>query len=155
MRKPIIAGNWKMHKTIAEAVEFVNEIKGKLNDEVVDLLLNSKLKESPTIIEPLLYDNNPLGLKEISGKLSSFNSFEEGINEFIAKVERQLSALKGLDTLSQLDLLKSSGNISVIDYSRIISSFDRLSLAVEENNRINNRNRVYPTSQNQKRTYIS
>ena len=102
-----------------------------------------------------LYDNNPLGLKEISGKLSSFNSFEEGINEFIAKVERQLSALKGLDTLSQLDLLKSSGNISVIDYSRIISSFDRLSLAVEENNRINNRNRVYPTSQNQKRTYIS
>ena len=28
MRKPIIAGNWKMNKTIAEAVEFVNEIKG-------------------------------------------------------------------------------------------------------------------------------
>ena len=27
MRKPIIAGNWKMHKTIAEAVEFVNDIK--------------------------------------------------------------------------------------------------------------------------------
>lgn len=133
----------------------VDESNKVLNDEVVDLLLNSKLKESPTIIEPLLYDNNPLGLKEISGKLSSFNSFEEGINEFIAKVERQLSALKGLDTLSQLDLLKSSGNISVIDYSRIISSFDRLSSAVEENNRINNRNRVYPTSQNQKRTYIS
>ena len=39
MRKPIIAGNWKMHKTIAEAVEFVNEIKGKLNDEVVDAVI--------------------------------------------------------------------------------------------------------------------
>ena len=39
MRKPIIAGNWKMHKTIAEAVEFVNEIKGKLNDEAVDAVI--------------------------------------------------------------------------------------------------------------------
>ena len=39
MRKPIIAGNWKMNKTIAEAVEFVNEIKGKLNDESVDAVI--------------------------------------------------------------------------------------------------------------------
>lgn len=31
MRKPIIAGNWKMHKTIKEALEFVNEIKGKVD----------------------------------------------------------------------------------------------------------------------------
>ncbi|AGT33400.1 triosephosphate isomerase [Geobacillus genomosp. 3] len=27
MRKPIIAGNWKMHKTMAEAVQFVEEVK--------------------------------------------------------------------------------------------------------------------------------
>ena len=40
MRKPIIAGNWKMHKTIAEAVEFVNEIKGKLKK-----FLNENFKE--------------------------------------------------------------------------------------------------------------
>lgn len=39
MRKPIIAGNWKMHKTIKEAVEFVNEIKGSLNDEAVDAVI--------------------------------------------------------------------------------------------------------------------
>lgn len=39
MRKPIIAGNWKMHKTIKEAVEFVNEIKGNLNDESVDTVI--------------------------------------------------------------------------------------------------------------------
>ena len=39
MRKPIIAGNWKMNKTIAEAVEFVNDIKGKLNDESVDAVI--------------------------------------------------------------------------------------------------------------------
>lgn len=34
MRKPIIAGNWKMHKTIKEALEFVSDIKGKTSDEV-------------------------------------------------------------------------------------------------------------------------
>ena len=31
MRKPIIAGNWKMNKTAAEAVEFVREIRRELN----------------------------------------------------------------------------------------------------------------------------
>ena len=28
MRKPIIVGNWKMNKTIAEAVEFINAVDG-------------------------------------------------------------------------------------------------------------------------------
>ncbi len=27
MRKPVIAGNWKMYKTIAEAVDFIAKIK--------------------------------------------------------------------------------------------------------------------------------
>ena len=27
MRRPVIAGNWKMHKTIAEAVDFIEKIK--------------------------------------------------------------------------------------------------------------------------------
>ncbi|GAA0705931.1 triose-phosphate isomerase [Paraclostridium ghonii] len=39
MRKPIIAGNWKMHKTIAEAIEFVNEIKGKINNTDVEAVI--------------------------------------------------------------------------------------------------------------------
>ncbi|MBF0710442.1 triose-phosphate isomerase [Gemella sp. GL1.1] len=30
MRKPIIAGNWKMNKTVAEAIEFVEAVKDKL-----------------------------------------------------------------------------------------------------------------------------
>jgi triosephosphate isomerase len=30
MRKPIIAGNWKMHKTLNEALEFANDVKGKV-----------------------------------------------------------------------------------------------------------------------------
>ncbi len=39
MRKPIIAGNWKMNKTIKEAVEFVNEIKGQVTDTEVEVVL--------------------------------------------------------------------------------------------------------------------
>lgn len=30
MRKPIIAGNWKMHKTMKEAVEFIEAVKDKV-----------------------------------------------------------------------------------------------------------------------------
>jgi len=32
MRKPIIVGNWKMNKTIAEAVEFINAVDEKVHD---------------------------------------------------------------------------------------------------------------------------
>jgi len=32
MRRPIVAGNWKMNKTIAEAVDFVRSIRRGLND---------------------------------------------------------------------------------------------------------------------------
>ena len=39
MRKPIIAGNWKMHKTMAEAVEFVNDIKDKVNNTDVEAVI--------------------------------------------------------------------------------------------------------------------
>ncbi|HBG3258010.1 TPA: triose-phosphate isomerase [Clostridioides difficile] len=39
MRKPIIAGNWKMHKTIKEALEFVNEVKDKVNSNKVEAVI--------------------------------------------------------------------------------------------------------------------
>ena len=39
MRKPIIAGNWKMHKTIAEALEFVNDIKDRVNNDKVEAVI--------------------------------------------------------------------------------------------------------------------
>ncbi|MCC0641584.1 MULTISPECIES: triose-phosphate isomerase [unclassified Clostridioides] len=39
MRKPIIAGNWKMHKTIKEALEFVNEVKGKVNADKAEAVI--------------------------------------------------------------------------------------------------------------------
>lgn len=40
MRKPIVAGNWKMNKTVAEAVELVNGLKRELADcREVDVVL--------------------------------------------------------------------------------------------------------------------
>ena len=39
MRKPIIAGNWKMHKTIAEALEFVNDIKDRVKSNEVEAVI--------------------------------------------------------------------------------------------------------------------
>lgn len=39
MRIPIIAGNWKMYKTIAEAIDFVNGIKGSIEGTEVEVVL--------------------------------------------------------------------------------------------------------------------
>ncbi|SHH01300.1 triose-phosphate isomerase [Tepidibacter thalassicus] len=39
MRTPIIAGNWKMHKTIKEAVDFVNEVKDKVANTDVEAVI--------------------------------------------------------------------------------------------------------------------
>lgn len=42
MRKPIIAGNWKMNKTVAEAIEFVNAVKDRLpSEDVVDSVIGA------------------------------------------------------------------------------------------------------------------
>ena len=40
MRKPIIAGNWKMNKTLAEAKSFAEEVKGQVpNHEKIDSVI--------------------------------------------------------------------------------------------------------------------
>ena len=39
MRKPIIAGNWKMNKTPAETRELINELKPLVQDAEVDVVV--------------------------------------------------------------------------------------------------------------------
>ena len=39
MRKPIIAGNWKMNKTIAEALDFVDGVKDRVNNDNVEAVI--------------------------------------------------------------------------------------------------------------------
>lgn len=52
MRKPIIAGNWKMYKTMKEAVDFVNEVKTKVpTNEKVDAVVCAPALFLPTLVE--------------------------------------------------------------------------------------------------------
>ena len=39
MRKPIIAGNWKMNMTIKSGVDFINEVKGKVTGSDVEAVI--------------------------------------------------------------------------------------------------------------------
>ena len=39
MRKPIIAGNWKMHKTIDEALKLVKELKEESRRTDVEIVV--------------------------------------------------------------------------------------------------------------------
>jgi len=39
MRKPVIAGNWKMHKTVDEAVAFIEEIKPLVKDAKCEVVV--------------------------------------------------------------------------------------------------------------------
>lgn len=54
MRKPIIAGNWKMNKTVAESVAFVNEIREGLNAlENIDSVVCPPFVALPAVAEAL------------------------------------------------------------------------------------------------------
>lgn len=51
-RKPIIAGNWKMNKSLEEAVEFVKEVQDKLPDaSVVESIIGAPALFLPTMIQ--------------------------------------------------------------------------------------------------------
>ncbi len=114
MRKPIIAGNWKMHKTIKEAVEFVNEIKSEIKGTDVEAVicapftllkdLKEAAKESNIKIgaQNMHFEENgaftgeisPLMLKEIdvdyvvighSERRQYFNETDETVNKKVIK----------------------------------------------------------------------
>ena len=52
MRKPIIAGNWKMYKTLSEAVDFVEQVKSQVpaNDKV-EAVVCARALFLPTLVE--------------------------------------------------------------------------------------------------------
>ncbi|MFJ8236721.1 triose-phosphate isomerase [Ureibacillus sp. NPDC094379] len=52
MRKPIIAGNWKMYKTFDEAVEFVESVREAIpSDEKVDAVICAPALYLPTLVD--------------------------------------------------------------------------------------------------------
>ena len=54
MRRPFVAGNWKMYKTVAEAVAFVREIRFALNQiEDMDIAVWPPVIAIPAVAEAL------------------------------------------------------------------------------------------------------
>ena len=51
MRTPIIAGNWKMFKTVSEAVSFVSEVKGKAEVAGVESVICAPFTALPALVE--------------------------------------------------------------------------------------------------------
>ncbi|TSI06984.1 triose-phosphate isomerase [Lysinibacillus sp. BW-2-10] len=52
MRKPIIAGNWKMYKTFDEAVEFAEEVRDKIpSEDKVDAVICSPALYLPSLVD--------------------------------------------------------------------------------------------------------
>lgn len=65
MRKPIIAGNWKMNKTVDESIELVNAIKRDTYDiESVEIILCPPFTSLSDVSEMLLDTNIGLGAQD-------------------------------------------------------------------------------------------
>lgn len=66
MRKPIIAGNWKMYNNIKEAVELVNGLKRELYSvETVDIVVCPVFTSLSDVHELLLDSNIALGAQDL------------------------------------------------------------------------------------------
>lgn len=65
MRRPIIAGNWKMNKTISEGVEFVKEIKHLGDDTDVEVVVCVPFVALESIKKELEDSNVKLGAQNI------------------------------------------------------------------------------------------
>lgn len=74
MRKPIIAGNWKMNKTLAEAVDFAKAVKNAVPaNDVVDSVIGSPALFLASLAEEL---------KGSEVKLAAQNSYWENAGAF-------------------------------------------------------------------------
>ncbi len=66
-RRPIIAGNWKMNKTVAEALALVNDLKGELaNVTEVDIVVCPPFTAVSEVAKALRGSNIHLGAQDMS-----------------------------------------------------------------------------------------
>lgn len=74
MRKPIIAGNWKMNKTLSEAQSFAEAVKNAVpSNDVVDAVIGSPA----LFLAPLAWN-----LKDSEVKLAAQNCYWENAGAF-------------------------------------------------------------------------
>ncbi len=65
MRKPIIAGNWKMNKTPSEAITLINELKPLVKDADVEVVVCVPFVCIPAVSEALKGTNIKLGAQNM------------------------------------------------------------------------------------------
>jgi triosephosphate isomerase len=91
MRKPIIAGNWKMFKTVSEAISFVNEVKGKAEVQGVESVICAPYTNLPALVEAVKGTSLRIGAQNLhfedngafTGEISGVMLKELGVNYVI------------------------------------------------------------------------
>jgi len=88
LRKPIIAGNWKMHKTLKESTEFVKQLSAKFKGvEDREILVFPTVLSIPAVVEALRFSNIQVGAQDAcwenegayTGNISPAVLKEEGV----------------------------------------------------------------------------
>ncbi len=65
MRKPIIAGNWKMYKTPKESLEFVRQLRDKLKDmKDREIVVCPTALSAAAVVETLRFSNIQVGCQD-------------------------------------------------------------------------------------------
>ena len=91
MRKPIIAGNWKMNNTASEGVALVNAIAPLVKDAVCDVVVCVPAIDIPAVSEALKGTNIKLGAENVhfaekgayTGEISAAMLLEYGVEYVI------------------------------------------------------------------------
>lgn len=65
MRKPIIAGNWKMHYTVEEAVKVAKELKGLVKGASADVVICAPFIQLPALVAELKGSNVKVGAQNM------------------------------------------------------------------------------------------
>ncbi|ANF95211.1 triose-phosphate isomerase [Paenibacillus bovis] len=65
MRTPIIAGNWKMFKTVPEAKAFIEDIKGKAEVEGVEAVICAPFTNLPALVEAVKGTSIKIGAQNL------------------------------------------------------------------------------------------
>lgn len=88
MRKPIIAGNWKMNKTIAEALDFAKQLEGSALSPDVDAVICAPYLSLQSLVEVL----RPSAIK-----VGAQNLHFEDAGAFTGEVSAQMLREIGVD----------------------------------------------------------
>lgn len=88
MRTPIIAGNWKMFKTVEQSVSFIEEVKGKAEVEGVESVICAPFTSLPALVE---------AVKGTSLKVGAQNMHWEDSGAYTGEISGEMLQALGID----------------------------------------------------------